>query len=164
MAADSHSVALQNPGEKEWNCLAVPGIDIVVPLHEDLDCDPFQDDEIRLQSLAGGYEKIVRSSSPDATPDHDSAMIYYRFRAVPTGLYSIAVRIHGHWVDISHSLIVTPKGVWLGDTRLDAEPSRRTLRPRQVSSAPPPALPPVAPRYTPRYPDQSDNRFASDPD
>jgi hypothetical protein len=154
MAANPHSVSLQNPGETECNTLTIAAIDITIPLQEDLDCDPLQDDEIRIQSLAGGYEKIVRASDADAVPNHDHAMIHYKFRAVPAGLYKISVRIHGHWVDVSNQLIVTPKGAWLDTTKLTAEPGPPRLRPRTLTSPPPRTLPPVAPRLMPRYPDQ----------
>jgi len=86
-------IALGNPGEKDHNTIVLSGIDLVVPLELDLDSDPLHDDEIRLKSETGGFERILLSSDPNVTPDPDKHILLYRFRVVPPGIYRLSVKV-----------------------------------------------------------------------
>src|SRR5262245_28118198 len=110
--------ALFNTGETELNTIVLPGMELVIPLEEDLDRDPFQDDEIRLMDLGGAYERVVKSSDPEAVPKREERLIYYHFSEVPAGIYRLSVRIGGQWVDLANGLVVTPKGAFLGKQKL----------------------------------------------
>jgi hypothetical protein len=70
-AGMSYPVALFDPRDAHYNTISLQGVDIIIPLEEDLDCDPLQDDEIRLLALDGSYEKIVKASDSDAVPDDE---------------------------------------------------------------------------------------------
>ena len=120
--AQHRPVATFERGDSDYNTIALEGIDIVIPLEEDLDCDPLQDDEIRLQNLDGTFEKILKASGPDATPEHGSEVIHYNFRKVPAGFYRISVRVGEAWVDVSTDLMVTPRGAFFRGAKLKQEP------------------------------------------
>ncbi|MBI2687964.1 MAG: hypothetical protein HYX27_16775 [Acidobacteria bacterium] len=156
-----YSVALFNKGEEDVNTIVLPGTEIIIPLEEDVDCDPFQDDEIRLMDLCGeGYERIVKSSDPEAVPNHDERLIYYHFTDVPAGLYRLSVRIGGHWVDLASDLIVTPKGAFLGKDKLGKSAPQVQFDSRPVPEEP--VLPkgrPASPRLLPKHMDQNPNRW-----
>jgi hypothetical protein len=135
MAADQpapkrHPVATFDPADREWNTIVLEGLDVVIPLQEDLDCDPLQDDEIRLQNLDGSFEKILNASDPDANPDHDKLVINYNFRKVPAGLYRISVRTGEVWVDVSTELIVSPRGAFFLGKKLSQNPPRASFKGR----------------------------------
>ncbi|MRG90705.1 hypothetical protein [Polyangium spumosum] len=121
----SHDVALGNPRGKDFNTIVLSGVDLTVPLEMDLDDDPLQDDEVRLRSEDGHYEKILLASDADARPDPDKRLVLYTFRLVPPGAYRIAVRIGAEkWLDVVTDLVVTKQGAFLGDKKLGTEPER----------------------------------------
>lgn len=153
-------VAVFNKGEKDWNTIVLPGMELIIPLEEDLDCDPLQDDEIRLLDLAGGQERIVKSSDPEAVPKHEERLIYYHFKNVLPGIYKLSVRIGGHWADLLNDLIVTPKGAFIGRQRLDAAAPNVKFDSRRVAPPPPePKSAPMSPKLLPKYMDQNPNRW-----
>lgn len=119
--ASTHRVCVGNLGEDDFNTLVIGGIDLVIPLEMDLDDDPLQDDEIRLRSLDGFFEQIVRASDPDAEPAPDERLIYYHFRDVPPGPYRIEVNVGGVWVLVVDGLIVTRTGSTLHGNKLTNE-------------------------------------------
>ncbi len=156
-AKHDYPVALFDAGDTYYNTIVLPGLEIIVPLEEDLDCDPLQDDEIRLQTLDGSFEQIRKASDPEAVPDDDAGLIYYHFSDVPAGYYRVSVRIGEVWVDVSVNLMVTRKGVYLCGNRLTKEAPAARFQVRQ--SRPEPGGPLVAassPRLLPRYMDLSD--------
>lgn len=119
--ASSHRVCVGNLGGEDFNTLVIDGIDLVMPLEMDLDDDPMQDDEIRLRSLDGFFEQIVRASDPDAEPAPDERLIYYHFRDVPPGPYRIEVNVGGVWALVVDGLVVTRTGTMLHGNKLTNE-------------------------------------------
>jgi hypothetical protein len=145
MAADAgatstkHAVAVFDPGDKDYNTIAFPSVEIIVPLAEDADCDPLQDDEVRLQSLDESYEKIVKASDPEAEVKRGEGLIYYHFVDVPPGFYRISVRISESWVDLSADLAVTPRGASFLGKKLTTgtAPAKAAVRLHRFKEAPP---------------------------
>lgn len=119
--ASNHRVCVGNLGEDDFNTLVIGGMDLVIPLEMDLDDDPMQDDEIRLRSLDGFFEQVVRASDPDAEPSPDERLIYYHFRDVPPGPYRIEVNVGGAWALVVDGLIVTRTGSMLHGNKLTNE-------------------------------------------
>jgi hypothetical protein len=144
-----HPVALFNPGDAHYNTIALQGVDIIIPLEEDLDCDPLQDDEIRLLSLDGNYEKVVKASDSDAVPDDEHGIIYYRFQSVPVGVYKVSVLVGQTWVDVFQQILVSPKGVWNSESRLGRKEQQIKFDIRREETSVPPDR--VAPELLPRY-------------
>lgn len=130
-------VALGNPGESDYNTLVLSGVDITVPLEMDLDDDPLQDDEIRLRSVDGFFQKILKASDADVTPTPGSRLLMYRFRDVPPGAYRISVRVAGTWSDVLTGLVVTRDGVFHGKKKLGTEPEQVKLGPAPEEAPPP---------------------------
>jgi hypothetical protein len=116
--ASTHRVCVGNFGEDDFNTLVIDGMDLVIPLEMDLDDDPMQDDEIRLRSIDGFFEQVVRASDPEAEPKPDERLIYYHFRDVPPGAYRIEVNVGGVWALVVDALIVTRTGSMLHGTQL----------------------------------------------
>ncbi len=114
----SHAVALGAPGETHENTLVIGGRSVVVPLETDPDTDPLHDDEVRLWSARGGYDRTLLVSDPAVEPDLDARMMLYRFDDVPLGVYRVAVCVAGEWHDLMHDLVVARDGVYLGGKRL----------------------------------------------
>ena len=123
MIDSTYDVMLGNPGDELFNVLVLAGIDVVMPLERDLDRDPLQDDEVSLQSLDGAYEQVLFSSDDDVAPDDDNRLLYYRFRLVPPGVYSVFVKTAGKASEIVRGLIVRRDGVYLGTKKLTEERS-----------------------------------------
>jgi hypothetical protein len=98
-------------------------LDVVIPLEMDVDDDPLQDDEVRLQSAERPWQRILLASDPDVVPDFKRRFLLYRFRAVPTGLYNVAVRVGGDWFDVYRGLRVKEDGVYSGKKRLPQVPA-----------------------------------------
>lgn len=144
MAADTpHAVATFAAGSQAVNTLANPWRDLVIPLQEDLDGDPLQDDEVRIASHCGRHVRVLLASSPEAEADHAAALVHYRFRQVPPGCYSVAVRVGEQWVAVSHTLVVTPRAAYLNGRRLPATPPPHRYLPRQYVAPPEPAPAPA---------------------
>ncbi|HMA93971.1 MAG TPA: hypothetical protein VKP30_14870 [Polyangiaceae bacterium] len=122
-------VSVGNVGETDYNTVVLSGTELIVPLEMDLDDDPLQDDEVRLVSEDGEFERHIRASDPDAEPDEDNRLIHYRFRAVPAGLYRVQVNVAGTWTDVVEGLLVQRGGVVCGDTQLGTNRPQLQLAP-----------------------------------
>jgi hypothetical protein len=62
---EEYDVFLANQGEDEFNTLLLSGLDVVIPLEADLDCDPHQDDEVRPTSRKSSPKTPHQSPSKD---------------------------------------------------------------------------------------------------
>lgn len=133
-----HAVALGRPGDPHANTIVLGGATVVVPLEMDPDHDPLHDDEVRLWSIHGGYDRTLFVSDPEVEPDVDGRLMFYRFEDVPLGVYRVAVCVAGAWHDLMHDLVVTKDGVFLGGKKLEAD--KPTLK-----AAPPAVLEDDAP-------------------
>src|SRR5688572_6076522 len=111
MAEGIHAVSVGNVGEDDHNTIVLGGVDVIVPLEMDLDGDPNHDDEVRLRSRDGAVTRVLLVSDPDVECDHDAQIAHYRFRLVPYGLYDVATRVGGVWIDLIHGLLVAQTGV-----------------------------------------------------
>lgn len=118
---DIHDVALGNAGEKDHNTIVLGGVDVVVPLEMDLDGDPLQDDEVHLRATHGYYEQVLSSSDEDVEADEDARLLYYRFKFVPPGAYTVAVNVRGRLVTVLRGLVVTRAGAFVSGKKLAAE-------------------------------------------
>lgn len=130
MADWEHDVAVFEPGSDQTNTLVLSGVDLVVPLERDLDNDPFQDDEVRLRSEDGHFERILLSSDDDVEPSPDGTLLHYCFRCVPPGMYGVSVRVAGEWTSVLRGLVVE---------RGKAFSSARVHPPERSDEAPAPA-------------------------
>ena len=156
----AYAVALFNRGEREYNTIVLPGVELVIPLEEDVDCDPFQDDEIRLSEIGGGAERIVKSSDAAAVPNHEERLIYYHFADVLPGLYRLSVRIGGQWVELANDIVVTPRGAYAGRRRLGGAPSKVAFDTREAPRLVPETSEPAgSARWLPKHMDQNPNRW-----
>lgn len=115
-------VAVFEGGDRHTNTIVLRGADIIVPLSRDLDDDPLQDDEVRLQREDGHFERVVRSSDVDVEPHGDTELLYH-FRDVPPGLYRVSVRVAGQWADVIVDLIVRRGGVFCNGERVEQGPA-----------------------------------------
>src|SRR5215470_6345955 len=130
MSNTHHAVALGTPGEPHANTIVLGGATIVIPLEMDPDCDPLHDDEVRLWSAHGGYDRTMFVSDANVEPDIDARLMFYRFEDVPLGVYRVAVCVAGQWHDLMHNLIVTANSVFLGGKKLETEkPALRAAPP-----------------------------------
>jgi hypothetical protein len=117
----SHAVALGLAGDANENTIVLGGATIVIPLEMDPDADPLHDDEVRLWSVRGNYDRTLFVSDPEVEPDLQNRMMLYRFGDVPYGVYRVAVCVAGEWHDLMHNLVVTSDGVYLGGKKLSQE-------------------------------------------
>lgn len=121
---DTYDIGLGNPDDKDFNTIVLSELDVVFPLEMDLDGDPLQDDEVRLCSEGGEYDEVLTVSHPDVTPDAEKSLLYYRFRWVTPGVYTLMVRVAGEWHVLSRGILVSAKGAYLGSQQLgEALPS-----------------------------------------
>ena len=116
-----HAVALGSPGEAHANTIVLGGATIVIPLEMDPDHDPLHDDEVRLWSAHGGYDRTMLVSDPGVEPDVAARMMFYRFDDVPLGVYRVAVCVAGEWHDLMRGLVVTRDGAFLGGKKLGTD-------------------------------------------
>jgi hypothetical protein len=116
-----HAVSFGNAGELDHNTLVLGGIDLVVPLAMDLDRDPLHDDEVRLRATDGSAERILQVSDDDVECDLERSVASYRFRAVLPGVYDVATRIAGAWIEVVRGLVVKRAGIYLHDEKVDGE-------------------------------------------
>jgi hypothetical protein len=116
-----HAVALGNPGEPHANTIVLGGATVIVPLEMDADNDPLHDDEVRLWSPRGGYDRTILADDPAVLPDPTARLIYYPFDDVPLGVYRVAVCVAGVWHDLMHDLVVARDGTYLGGKKLATE-------------------------------------------
>ena len=123
---EAFNVMLGEPGEDTWNTLVLGGTDVVVPIERDASVDPFQDDEVCLRALNGGWERRICSGDDDVEANEDSELLHCRFRDVPFGVYSVFVVSAGGAVETLRGLVVRREGVFIGDKPLsearDGEP------------------------------------------
>jgi hypothetical protein len=120
-ATSRHAVALGNPGESHGNTIVLGGATVVVPLEMDAENDPLHDDEVRLWSPRGGYDRTILADDPAVVPDPKARLIYYPFDDVPLGVYQVAVCVAGEWHDLMHDLVVARDGTYLGGKKLATE-------------------------------------------
>ncbi len=113
-----HAVALGSPGETHANTLVLGGATLVIPLEMDPDGDPLHDDEVRVWSPRGGYDRTMLADEPCVEPDRAARLMLYRFDDVPLGVYRVAVCVAGEWHDLMHDLVIARDGSYLGGTRL----------------------------------------------
>jgi hypothetical protein len=111
-------VMVGEPGEKPFNTLVLGGAEVVVPLERDLDGDPYQDDEVWLESLGGSFRQKLLSSDPDVVPDEDNNVLLYHFRHVPFGVYNVIAVVAARPIVVASGLVVRKEGVFLGDEKL----------------------------------------------
>jgi len=119
--AARHAVALARPEDKSANTIVLGGAVVVIPLEIDPDHDPLHDDEVRLWSQHGGYDRTILASDPQAEADLDARLMHYRFEDVPRGVYRVAVCTAGQWHDLMYGLVVAQDGVFLGGKKLESE-------------------------------------------
>jgi hypothetical protein len=111
-------VMLGEPGGATFNTVVLGGTDVVVPLERDLDGDPYQDDEVWLESLDGSFRMKRLSSDPDVIPDEDNNVLLYHFRHVPFGVYNVVAVVAARPIVVTSGLVVRKQGVFLGDEKL----------------------------------------------
>jgi hypothetical protein len=112
------NVMLGEPGEDTWNTLVLGGTEVVVPVERDEFADPFQDDEVRLRSLDGGWERRICNGDDAVEKGEDASLLLYHFHDVPFGAYSVFVVSAGVEVETLHGLVVRREGVFIGENRL----------------------------------------------
>ncbi len=115
-----YDVALNLEGGSDHNTLVIGGLDLIVPLEEDLDKDPENPDEIRLKSDDGSYEAHVRSTDEGVERSGNDPLLLYPFRDVPPGIYTLAVKVHEEWTNVLARFRVTRDGAFWGETSLEA--------------------------------------------
>jgi hypothetical protein len=120
-----YAVSFGNAGENDKNTIVLTGVDLVLPLEMDLDGDPLHDDEVRLRSSNGFFERVLLVSDDDVEKDFERSIASYRFRAVPLGIYDVATRIAGVWIDVLRGLVVKKTGVFVHDERVDADKTKQ---------------------------------------
>lgn len=124
-ARDEHDltvdVMLGEPGGSTCNTVVLGGMDIVVPLERDIDGDPYQDDEIWLESFDGSFRERRFSSDPDVVPDEDKNVLLYHFRHVPFGVYNIIAVVAARPVLVYRGLVVRKEGAFMGQDKLSED-------------------------------------------
>jgi len=134
MSRNVYHVATMLPSQKGKNTIVLAGIDLVVPLEMDLDEDPLQDDEVKLVRNDGHFERILQASDVDVTREKDGERLFYCFRDVPPGLYSVLVRISVHeWSAVVEGIVVTTKSARWNDQDLSASADPFKPRPHEPS-------------------------------
>jgi hypothetical protein len=122
-------VASDLPSGKGKNTLVLSGIELIVPLEMDLDEDPLQDDEVRLSRIDGHFTRELKASDPDVTREEGGERLFYRFRDVPPGVYSIQARVgEDRWASILEGILVTTKKATWNEQDLSDEPEAFTPR------------------------------------
>jgi hypothetical protein len=111
-------VMVGEPGEKTFNTLVLGGAEVVVPLERDLDGDPYQDDEVWLESLGGSFREKRLSSDPDVVPDEENNVLLYHFRQVPFGVYNVVAVVAARPILVYSGLVVRKDGVFMGEEKL----------------------------------------------
>jgi len=117
----NHPVCVGNAGEDDVNTIVLGGYTLVIPLELDLDDDPLQDDEVRLRSEDGCFERVVKASDPEAEPAPDERLLYYHFHDVPPGAYRIEVNVAGRWSKVLDGIVVKRTGPVVRGAELGAE-------------------------------------------
>jgi hypothetical protein len=123
------AVAVGTPGSPTPNTLVLGGASIVVPIEMNPEEDPLHDDEVRLWSVRGTYDRTLLASDAEVEPDHDSRLMHYRFDDVPFGVYRIAVCVAGEWHDLMHGLVVAEDGAYLGGKKLETDKPQLEVAP-----------------------------------
>ena len=165
MTERSYPVSVGNTGEDDHNTIVLGGVDVIVPVEMDLDGDPLHDDEVRLRSRDGSFEKVLLVSDPDVESDHDTRVANYRFRLVPYGIYDVSVRVGASWMELIHGLLVASRGVLahedeVDDARPDAPAEAVEPAARHDDDLPDEdALDPSAPQYLDQVPNLEDSEL-----
>ncbi len=120
-------VALNRAPDSSYNTIVLGGLDLIIPLEIDLDKDPTEPDEIRLQSAGRWYESHVKSDDPEVEPDGENPLLLYPFRDVPPGIYTISVKVGGKWRDVLTGFRVTRDGVFYGEESIERTPDGSVL-------------------------------------
>jgi hypothetical protein len=115
------AVAVGAPDAPSPNTLVIGGATVVLPIEMNPEEDPLHDDEVRLWSVRGSYDRTLYVSDAEVEPDHETRLMHYRFEDVPYGVYRAAVCVAGEWHDLTYGLVVTPDGVYLGGKKLSEE-------------------------------------------
>lgn len=95
-------------------------VELIIPLEEDLDDDPYEPDRVRLRQLDGGYQSELVEGGPDVRQDGQHPLHYYHFHQVPPGLYTVEVWTHEHWHTVLDGLTVSTAGAFLGEQSVEA--------------------------------------------
>ena len=115
------AIVIGAPDAASLNTIVLGGASVVVPVELVPEEDPIDDDEIRMWSTSGHYDRTLKIRDAEVEPDHDSRLMHYRFDDVPFGVYRIAVCAAGEWHDLMHGLVVAPDGAYLGGKQLAAD-------------------------------------------
>ena len=128
------------------------GATVVVPIEMNPEEDALHDDEVRLWSVRGSYDRTLYASDPEVEPDRDSRLMHYRFGDVPFGVYRTAVCVAGEWHDLATGIVVAQDGVYLGGKKLASDkPTLQVAEPEPLASedgAPPENDPEYAMLFT----------------
>jgi hypothetical protein len=128
------AVVIGAPDAASLNTIVLGGTSVVVPIELVPEDDPLHDDEIRMWSTSGHYDRTLKIRDAEVEPDHDSRLMHYRFEDVPFGVYRVAVCAAGEWHDFMHGLVVAPDGVYLGGKQLPVDRSTLAAAPPELSS------------------------------
>lgn len=154
MTDEEYAVSVGNVGERDHNRIVLPGVDVTIPLELDADGDPLQDDEVRLRSRDGAFERVLLSSDADVTRDEEARLAFYCFRGVAFGRYDVSTRVGGGWVDVVTNLFVMRSGVFGPGGEIDASPPDPPSPPEERPDPPP--LEAEPPTYLEQVPDADD--------
>jgi len=129
------AVAIGAPDAASLNTIVLGGATVIVPIEAVPEEDPLHDDEVRMWSISGQYDRTRKVSDPEVEPDHESRILHYRFDDVPFGVYRVAVSAAGEWHDLMHGLVVAPDGVYLGGKSLEADRPKPAVAPPDLLSS-----------------------------
>jgi len=118
------AVAIGAPDAASLNTIVLGGTSVVIPIELVPEEDPLHDDEIRMWSTSGHYDRMLKIRDAEVDPNHDSRLMHYRFEDVPFGVYCVAVCAAGEWHDLMHGLVVAPDGVYLGGKHMPFDRSK----------------------------------------
>jgi len=128
------AVVVGAPDAPSLNTIVLGGATVVVPVELVPEEDPLHDDEVRLWSSSGHYDRTLKTSDVEVDPDPDSRLMHYRFDDVPFGVYRVAVCAAGEWHDLMRGLVVAPDGIYLGGKQLLADRPKLSVAPPNLPS------------------------------
>jgi hypothetical protein len=120
-------------------------IELILPVEMDSENDPHPDDEIRLRSEDGSFERSVSLSDPVRVErDAKLRLLFCNFGRIPRKRYSISLKVVATWADILHGLEVGPRGLRLDgkDFSSDLDDLHLGCPDDGEDGAPPPPSPP----------------------
>lgn len=150
MKDEELGVAPATSGETKVNTIAVLHSDVVVPLEMDLDGDPLQDDEVRIRTIDGSFERVLRANGPGVERDQAAGLFRYHFADLRYGAYRLGVRVGDRWGDVG-DLVVRAGATTISGTQLSTQPQPIQLPP----AVEPPEQPEPPASTSPWPPDQS---------